>query len=177
MPKLNIKLKGKKCPDPETEACNEGHCPVDCVSKWGQWSVCNETCGDGTRTRKLNITTQAAFGGDECPVKLIEKDSCKVAACPVNCTFEWNESDWSSCSVTCGDGTQIRKARITENPEGLGEIRVLVDNSTKGTSGTIILRLYDEKGNVSCSTGEILPLQRASVISLITISIYFYRRN
>ena len=160
MSKLNIKPKGEKCPEPESQKCFEAHCPVDCVSEWAEWSNCSEPCGFGSRTRELNITTEAAHNGIECPKIQTETEPCKIEACPVNCIHEW--SDWSACSATCGNGTQTRRVKdITANPEGLGEIQVSVDNSTDANA-TIRLRLYEmSAGNNTeslwnCSTGWLL---------------------
>lgn len=151
----NPQRGGIACPTGNfsTEPCNEHPCPVDCVSQWGEWSGCSEVCGVGTRARILNIITQDDHGGKSCPEDRTETESCKVAACPVDCIYSWR--DWTSCSVTCGDGTKTRTAIITKNPEGLGEIRVLVDSSTSRSIGSITLRLYGlSVGNLrNCATG------------------------
>lgn len=42
----------------DSQSCNvTATCPVDCVvSDFGEWSSCNNTCGDGTRRRDRIVT-------------------------------------------------------------------------------------------------------------------------
>ena len=171
------KYRGIPCPAPyerfQNKSCNDHHCPVNCVSKWGQWSKCSATCGDGTKTRVLEVETEMRYGGSSCPEPRTQNKTCKEAACPVNCAHEWTK--WSACSLTCGNGTKTRSVKnITANPEGLGEIQVLVDNNSTNANATIRLRLYDmSAGNNTeslwnCSTGWMLSLQGTSVKLIIT---------
>ena len=94
---------------------------VNCVLS--QWSSCSKTCGPGTQTRTIKI--KAKYGGTQCSSQLSK--SCHLRSCPgqsiffikrkrvkhislhsVNCVM----STWSSCSKTCGWGTQTRKVQI-----------------------------------------------------------------
>ena len=59
------KFGGKSCPKVlESKACNEKHCPVNCVvSPWAGWPSCSKTCGGGAQTTTRSVTTPAKYGG------------------------------------------------------------------------------------------------------------------
>jgi len=91
--------------------CNCGggnRASVDCVGQWDQWSACSETCGDGTQTKSYSITVDAESGGNECPHAQGDSETrtCNLGACPVDCVGQWGQ--WSTCSETCGDGTETK---------------------------------------------------------------------
>ena len=55
---------------------------VDCTwAKWGEWSDCTKTCGDGTRTKKRIKDVIEAHGGN-CKGKDKEDEICKEKECP-----------------------------------------------------------------------------------------------
>ena len=91
--------------------CDAGPCPVHCaVSAWSPWTPCSATCGGGAHTRSRTVVKRAQHGGSVCPL-LAESGACNVAPCPVNCVVSsWSE--WSSCSRTCGYGTQVRERNV-----------------------------------------------------------------
>ena len=63
---INVnKYGGKSCPTlAESKACNEKHCPVNCVvSPWAGWPSCSKTCGGGAQTTTRSVTTPAKYGG------------------------------------------------------------------------------------------------------------------
>ena len=98
---------------------------------WSAWATCSKSCGSGTRTRTRNCNDPApANGGASCAGDNSESQNCNTQACPGK-TFIWaatfgsyslihpfdyflvpgNWGSWnaySTCSVTCGDGTQTR---------------------------------------------------------------------
>lgn len=158
--KLNIALKGEKCPDPETKYCFESFCPIPCKVEWNPASPCNATCGGGWKTTTYTITQDSQHNGAPCPSNKVEE--CNTHPCPDNCTFEW--STWGPCSVTCGKGEKTRTPEnIKHNPEGLWKIRVKVGDGTNNTShlswGSFNLKLYDgknSKAKKSCFTGSII---------------------
>lgn len=111
---------GKPCQTPlkEDRECNTQPCPVDCeVSEWSSWTNCSKTCGTGQQTRTRTLTKQASFGGSNCP-PLLETRDCNTQACPVpptrvDCQVgPW--SSWSSCTKSCGTGSQTRTRTITQ---------------------------------------------------------------
>merc|ERR1719320_1006668 len=62
---------GSACPyshgRTQTQACDNGACPVNCVGSWSAYGSCSKTCGPGSETRTYSITTPASGGGSQCP--------------------------------------------------------------------------------------------------------------
>merc|ERR1719235_138040 len=74
----------------------------------GDWQIgeCSEECGGGERTNTREIISPAGAGGAECGV-LLEKESCNMQPCPIDCVVgEWSE--YGMCSAPCGGGIQTR---------------------------------------------------------------------
>ncbi|XP_060565047.1 hemicentin-1-like [Ruditapes philippinarum] len=82
---------------------------------WSDWSTCDVTCDNGTRTRTRTCTDPApADGGLDCIGKMTEINICSKQLCPVHGGWtRW--SNWESCSVTCDSGIQKRH-RNCSNP-------------------------------------------------------------
>lgn len=102
---------GKQCEAKRTDdrACNLKPCPVHCDGRWGAWSDCTKSCGDGgKRTRNYVIVTQKEHGGNDCPAP--EEEECNTDPCPINCEGSW--TTWTRCSHSCGAGTQSRAFNI-----------------------------------------------------------------
>lgn len=105
---------GADCPGMSTqsEACNTQACPVNCV--WGPWSsftTCSVPCGGGSQTRTREEEVSAANGGTACVGPATETQTCNTQLCPVNC--EWDQwSQWTTCTVDCGGGTQTRSRAV-----------------------------------------------------------------
>merc|ERR1711962_886695 len=89
----------------EVVTCSQSLCTEACVvSDWSDFTECSVTCGDGTqrRTRFLVSGNQT-----QCQEELEEVVTCSGEPCPEACVVsDW--SDFTECSVTCGDGTQRR---------------------------------------------------------------------
>ncbi|KAJ8042331.1 Hemicentin-1 [Holothuria leucospilota] len=84
-------------------------------SEWSSWSSCTATCGDSTRTRSRPCDNPAPqYGGKFCDGLGNETESCTVDPCPVNGNWApW--STWSTCTDTCGGGSQTH-TRTCTNP-------------------------------------------------------------
>ena len=107
---------GYACPYlQENRACNTHPCPRDCVvTPFSAWSTCTASCGNGTQTRLRSITTSPAHGGVACP-SLQENRACNTHLCPRDCVVT-PFSAWSTCTASCGNGTQTRSRSITTSP-------------------------------------------------------------
>jgi len=87
----------------------------------GDWQIgeCSEECGGGERTNTREIISPARAGGAECGV-LLEKESCNMQPCPIDCVVgEWSE--YGMCSAPCGGGIQTRVRQPLTDAEHGGE--------------------------------------------------------
>jgi hypothetical protein len=102
---------GYGCPDPSdtimTQSCNTQACPIDCVvGNWHNVTDCSSPCGTGFQTIQRDIIIMNQNGGSPCPY-LTDSIPCNTQACPPVCQADpWSE--WSTCSKTCGGGTQYQ---------------------------------------------------------------------
>ncbi|XP_048584552.1 SCO-spondin isoform X3 [Nematostella vectensis] len=108
-------------PNSQTIMCDLQACPINGgYSPWSNWTTCSVTCGNGTKTRSRNCTNhEPLHGGNNC-TNLGPKSQtikCDIQACPINGGYS-NWSNWTKCSVTCGNGTKTRSRNCT-NPEPL----------------------------------------------------------
>jgi hypothetical protein len=91
----------------------------DCRYSISEWSACSVSCESGVRTRtvyciKTENDVQRTIAPDHCARDVTlststprTKESCYLRKCP--CTSpRWIESSLSTCSVSCGGGTQTR---------------------------------------------------------------------
>lgn len=86
------------------------------------WSACSRACGGGTqrsesvciRSADDQVVSSTLCAGELPPQTRV----CATAPCP---SFEWfNLTDWTACSVQCGEGIQTREVRcrdVTPRPE------------------------------------------------------------
>ncbi|TSK82194.1 ADAMTS-like protein 1 [Bagarius yarrelli] len=76
------------------------------------WSSCSATCGVGLQTRavtcKLNISTHSNHTEKVKDEKCRQPKPSSVQACNrFDCPPKWDIQEWSKCSATCGEGTQM----------------------------------------------------------------------
>jgi hypothetical protein len=102
-----------------SQECNTSPCPQNCIGSWSDYGPCSKDCGGGTQTRNFVVSKNELFGG-VCPNKGgVQSRSCNSQPCPRDCSGYW--SSWSSCSRTCGGGTQTRNF-IVRTSEAYGGI-------------------------------------------------------
>ena len=98
---------------------------------WNQYTACSKTCGSGTQSRSRTKTVTEKYEGT-CTGLSTETRSCNTQNCPsnffsvplalrqfvklalflVNCQWGgWNK--FSSCTKTCGSGTESRSRSKT----------------------------------------------------------------
>lgn len=114
---------GKQCKGKtyETKVCNEQPCKVDGGwSEFTQWSKCSVSCGSGSQKRSRSCTNpKPSKGGKLCQGKPVQIQVCRKPACPVN--GGWSAySQWSRCTVTCGNGFRSRSRSCTNPPPSNG---------------------------------------------------------
>jgi len=108
---------GKACegPSQETRACNTRPCINDGKwSSWSDWGKCDKECSGGTQTRSRTCTNPPpSHGGRPCQGQSQESRSCNAHPCPVD--GGWSDfAGWTSCTKTCGGGTQTRSRTCTK---------------------------------------------------------------
>jgi hypothetical protein len=107
----------------ETRNCNDAECPVDCqVGDWGGWQqsqfgACSLSCGGGVRTRERFMEREPQHGGRACPT-LNDSGTCNADACAVDCVVDSTWSAWSSCTKSCGTGSQSHSRAHTPPTDG-----------------------------------------------------------
>ncbi|VEN50612.1 unnamed protein product [Callosobruchus maculatus] len=93
----------------ESQKCNIRPCEgVDWITS--EWSGCDRICGLKNETRKVFCATAS---GEVHPEELCDADRKPelVRECDqqnATCEYLWYASQWSECSVTCGEGVQTR---------------------------------------------------------------------
>jgi len=109
----------------EIEACNRPPCHPDkdcAVDIWGAWLPCSVTCGDGQQSRARKVKHPRKMGGIGCNLPLMETRVCSGSGCTTGTDCVWADwAVWSTCSLTCGGGEQIRNREIAVMPKKGGK--------------------------------------------------------
>eukprot|EP00118_Oscarella_pearsei_P015773 m.145151 g.145151 ORF g.145151 m.145151 type:complete len:647 (+) comp38413_c0_seq1:82-2022(+) len=96
-------------------------CDVNCRFVYGNWSGCQfpsgDTCGVGTESRDVTCLDEDAgtavnerFCNEDATIT-DERPPIRQRRCEVECPClnpRWESSEWGTCSVSCGNGTQSR---------------------------------------------------------------------
>lgn len=119
------KLRKRMCkhlPKPATrQRCNEQECLPEWHARWvpEDWSECSKACGGGKQVRKITCkklvtkTRDRRIGRRHCKhlPKPPKRRLCNTHECPP----DWHTGRWSKCSVSCGEGSQMRKVSCRAN--------------------------------------------------------------
>ncbi|XP_067397827.1 A disintegrin and metalloproteinase with thrombospondin motifs 9 isoform X1 [Emydura macquarii macquarii] len=76
--------------------------------RFGSWTPCSMTCGKGTRMRYVSCRDDQGSVADEAACFHLPKPSA-TEVCAVTPCGQWKALEWSSCSVTCGQGKATRQ--------------------------------------------------------------------
>uniref|UniRef100_H3B3P8 ADAM metallopeptidase with thrombospondin type 1 motif 20 n=1 Tax=Latimeria chalumnae TaxID=7897 RepID=H3B3P8_LATCH len=79
--------------------------------RYGSWTPCSVTCGRGTRARYVSCRDAQGGIADELHCVHLPRPP-EVSACFSPCG-QWRAGDWSSCSITCGEGRVTRQVICT----------------------------------------------------------------
>lgn len=85
-------------------------CDGQCLeSRWSftEWTPCSKTCGSGVQHREARCVNDNGEPRDETSCNDSEKIITRV--CGTDKCPQWSVGEWSSCSVTCGEG-QIERS-------------------------------------------------------------------
>ncbi|KAJ8678609.1 hypothetical protein QAD02_014396 [Eretmocerus hayati] len=94
------------------------------------FTKCSKTCGGGFQTSRYICVRQRSrkhVDNSHCKFSLRPSDHterCNTKPCPP----QWESSDWSQCSVTCGNGVRYRKLQCIQRMSDKLQIKVDNDN-------------------------------------------------
>ncbi|KAM4662226.1 A disintegrin and metalloproteinase with thrombospondin motifs 13 [Discoglossus pictus] len=101
------------------EPCNQHPCPP----RWqvAESGVCSAACGYGIS--KQRVVCMQTVSGVEAEVDVAscpshEKPPSIIPCIVTKCYYSWDVSEWSQCSVTCGNGIQNRQDICTNLKTG-----------------------------------------------------------
>uniref|UniRef100_A0A5F9CRB2 ADAM metallopeptidase with thrombospondin type 1 motif 9 n=1 Tax=Oryctolagus cuniculus TaxID=9986 RepID=A0A5F9CRB2_RABIT len=105
----NDVLDDSKCTHQEkvtVQRCNEFSCPQ---WKSGEWSECLVTCGKGHKHRQV----WCQFGEDRLNDRICDPEAkpASMQTCQQPECASWQAGPWGQCSVTCGQGYQLRAVK------------------------------------------------------------------
>lgn len=102
-----------------SETCNTNTCPPVNPAWHVTPGTCSKPCGGGTATDvvvcKAADGTIVADSYCSATPKPPTTRTCNTHTCPLTYTYAWEPGSWSTCSKTCGDGTQTRTVTCKRN--------------------------------------------------------------
>ncbi|XP_016105374.1 A disintegrin and metalloproteinase with thrombospondin motifs 20-like [Sinocyclocheilus grahami] len=143
MNNLGRRLVERECSEQQrvlSEPCNDVPCPDWSAS---EWSECLVTCGKGVRHRQvLCILGDEKLNEQRCDpnTKPSAVGSCELPECA-----SWQVGAWSPCTVSCGQGYQMRAVRCVSGAYG-----ETVDDRDCNAAA----RPRDSQCSVSCGVGR-----------------------
>lgn len=119
----------------KSRTCNQGPCRIDAEWTVGDWSECSQTCGEGTRERSVECQRGNDLAPNDCNQngRPVAVEECFVVECPP--PARWTVSSWSTCSASCGGGTQTRDVRCMREVEQVDDTECLEDDLPKTQRG------------------------------------------
>ncbi|XP_030554303.1 spondin-1 [Drosophila novamexicana] len=123
----------RRCADEESN--NDADVPRECLTHpWSGWSDCSTKCGEGMQYRRRVYKQPELARINNCNVPQYEEHACEGQVCglsePMRNVADYDDlnmglqpnhykrraecqltawSSWSTCSVTCGEGYQVRQ--------------------------------------------------------------------
>ncbi|XP_045540256.1 protein madd-4 [Papilio machaon] len=150
---------GSSKPSSAVVRCNMHPCPY----KWyvGEWSPCTVSCGGGLRTRRVlcarsaNVTRADTYQPGSTEPGCVSpaprsSQACNEHECPI-----WIAGAWSGCSVSCGEGVQVRGVECT--PAGGGCNPMTRPDISRPCSTGISCPAYREADETEDDIEDILP--------------------
>ncbi|GAA6089903.1 A disintegrin and metalloproteinase with thrombospondin motifs 20 isoform X1 [Tachysurus ichikawai] len=116
MNNLGRRLAERECSEYQravAEPCNDTPCPDWSIS---EWTECTVTCGKGVKRRQVFCVLAEERLSDE----LCDTDTKPraISSCVHSECAAWQVGAWSTCTVTCGHGYQMRAVRCVSGVYG-----------------------------------------------------------
>ncbi|XP_032777784.2 semaphorin-5A isoform X1 [Daphnia magna] len=116
-------------------------------SEWSDWTECSRQCGGGRQQRTRSCDGPGYLRSSDCDGPTLMERVCNLQPCK----GVWScWTDWSSCSVTCGQGTRSRSR--TCSVEGGDDSAAINELDVEGCVGPSEMKEYCN--NPSCEPTE-----------------------
>lgn len=119
-------------------------------SEWSEWTECSRQCGIGRQQRTRTCDGPAYLRSSDCDGPALMERTCNLQPCKGVWSC-WTE--WSACSVTCGQGTRSRSR--TCSVEGGDDSSIRNELAIEGCDGPSEMKEYCN--NPSCERKSQLP--------------------